>query len=79
MKRLSVAVSEANYEDGEEINAYFEAFSRPLLVEGIIECLKISQGSNPPDLRPYRIIVSLLDKPEIGPYILDDIFLDMLR
>ncbi|XP_069939325.1 protein DOP1A isoform X4 [Cherax quadricarinatus] len=79
VKRLNSATSDTNTEDGGEINAYFEIFSRPLLVEGIIACLKISQGTNPPDLRPYRLIVSLLDKPEIGPYILDDIFLDLLR
>ncbi|XP_042221570.1 protein dopey-1 homolog isoform X2 [Homarus americanus] len=79
VKRLNSAVSDTTTEDGGEINAYFETFSRPLLVEGIIACLRTSQGINPPDLRPYRLIVSLLDKPEIGPYILDDIFLDLLR
>ncbi|XP_045609730.2 protein DOP1A isoform X1 [Procambarus clarkii] len=79
VKRLNSAMSDTNTEDGAEINAYFETFSRPLLVEGIIACLRASQGTNPPDLRPYRLIVSLLDKPEIGPYILDNIFLDLLR
>ena len=36
-------------------------------------------ANNPPDLRPYRLLVSILDKPEVGPYILDDIFIDVLR
>lgn len=79
MKRLNSVVSDTTTEDGGDINAYFETFSRSLLVEGIVACLRTSQGTNPPDLRPYRLIVSLLDKPEIGPYILDDIFLDLLR
>ncbi|KAG0716502.1 Protein dopey-1 [Chionoecetes opilio] len=79
MKRLNSAVSDSSVDDGVEVNAYFETFSRPLLVEGIVACLRTSQGKNPPDLRPYRLIVSLLDKPEIGPYILDNIFLDLLR
>ncbi|XP_045130850.1 protein dopey-1 homolog isoform X4 [Portunus trituberculatus] len=79
MKRLNSAVSDSSVDDGVEVNAYFESFSRPLLVEGIVACLRTSQGKNPPDLRPYRLIVSLLDKPEIGPYILDNIFLDLLR
>ncbi|ROT61380.1 putative protein dopey-1-like [Penaeus vannamei] len=79
VKRLNSAVSDSNTEDGTEVNAYFETFSRPLLVEGVVSCLQASQGTNPPDLRPYRLIVSLLDKPEIGPFILDDIFLDLLR
>ncbi|KAK7074310.1 Protein dopey-1, partial [Halocaridina rubra] len=79
VKRLASTVSDTNTEDGSDINAYFEVYSRRLLVEGVIACLKASQGTNPPDLRPYRLIVSLLDKPEIGPFILDDIFLDLLR
>lgn len=31
------------------------------------------------DLRPYRLLVSLLDKPEIGPIILDDILYEVFR
>lgn len=79
VKRLSSTVSDATTDGGTEINAYFETFSRPLLVEGVVTCLQGSQATQPPDLRPYRLLVSLLDKPEIGPHILDDIFLDLLR
>ncbi|KAK4314041.1 hypothetical protein Pmani_014660 [Petrolisthes manimaculis] len=79
VKRLNSTVSDTTTDDGTEINAYFETFSRPLLVEGVVVCLRGSQATQPPDLRPYRLLVSLLDKPEIGPYILDDIFLDLLR
>ncbi|XP_076054821.1 protein DOP1A isoform X3 [Oratosquilla oratoria] len=79
MKRLNSVMSDTITDDGSEINVYFDTFSRPLLVEAVVATLSISQGVSPPDLRPYRLIVSLLDKPEIGPHILDDIFLDLLR
>ena len=80
VKKLNSIMNERITDDGDDlINPYFDAFSKPLLIEGVISCLRLSQGSNPPDLRPYKLIVSLLDKPEIGPYILDDIFLDLLR
>ncbi|CAL4066338.1 unnamed protein product, partial [Meganyctiphanes norvegica] len=77
VKRLNSAMSDVNTRP--DINAYFDSFSRPLLVAAVISCLRVSEGTKPPDLRPYRLIQSLLDKPEIGPYILDDIFLDLLR
>jgi len=41
--------------------------------------LKKATGKNPHDLRPYRILISLLDKSDIGPLILDDILLDVFR
>jgi hypothetical protein len=36
-------------------------------------------GGTPHDLRPYRLLVSLLDKPDIGPAILDDILYEVFR
>jgi hypothetical protein len=36
-------------------------------------------GETPNDLRPYRLLVSLLDKPDIGPVILDDILYEVFR
>jgi hypothetical protein len=36
-------------------------------------------GENPHDLRPYRLLMSLLDKPDIGPVILDDILYEVFR
>jgi len=36
-------------------------------------------GETPHDLRPYRLLVSLLDKPDIGPVILDDILYEVFR
>lgn len=45
-----------------------------------IKCvLKNVTGENPHDLRPYRILISLLDKSDIGPIILDDILFEVFR
>lgn len=41
--------------------------------------LKNSLLCKPPDMRPYRVLISLLEKPEIGPVILDDILIDVFR
>lgn len=60
---------------------YFEKYSKTFLVQAV----KRSLGSDtendhkvPPKLRPFRILISLLDKPEVGSAILEDIFLDVL-
>jgi hypothetical protein len=36
-------------------------------------------GGTSHDLGPYRLLVSLLDKPDIGPVILDDILYEVFR
>ena len=41
--------------------------------------LKTGCSCKPPDLKPYRVLISLLEKPEIGPTILDDILVDVFR
>lgn len=41
--------------------------------------LKSVTSNNPHDLRPYRILISLLDKSDIGPVILDDILFEVFR
>ena len=33
----------------------------------------------PANLRPFRILISLLDKPEIGAAILEDVLIDVFR
>lgn len=60
-------------------SAYFELYSKNLLVESIKVTLKATYEENQLDLRPYRILVSLLDKPDIGPVILDDILYEVFR
>ncbi|XP_008187338.1 protein dopey-1 homolog isoform X1 [Acyrthosiphon pisum] len=58
---------------------YFEMYSRDLLVQAIKIKLHEATGCKPHDLRPYRLLVSLLDKTEIGPVILDDILYEVFR
>ena len=60
-------------------SAYFELYSKNLLIESIKATLKATFEENQSDLRPYRIMVSLLDKPDIGPVILDDILYEVFR
>ncbi|CRK96401.1 CLUMA_CG009818, isoform A [Clunio marinus] len=56
---------------------YFEQYSKPLL----IKALRITFKNSIPtaDLRPYKILLSLLDKVEIGPVVLDAILIDVIR
>lgn len=48
-------------------------------LQAIKNMLKNVTESNPHDLRPYRILISLLDKSDIGPVILDDILFEVFR
>lgn len=66
-------------EQDENSNPYFENYSRDLLVQAIRVTLSNSASEPKPDLKPYRLLMSLLDKSEIGPVILDDILLDLFR
>ncbi|XP_065218037.1 protein dopey-2 isoform X2 [Planococcus citri] len=58
---------------------YFKAYSKELLISAIQRVLKNATCENPHDLRPYRILISLLDKSDIGPVILDDILFEVFR
>ncbi|XP_039275981.1 protein dopey-1 homolog [Nilaparvata lugens] len=58
---------------------YFELYSREMLVLAIKTLLDQATGQTPHDLRPYRLLVSLLDKPDIGPVILDDFLFEVFR
>ncbi|KAJ9601413.1 hypothetical protein L9F63_000437, partial [Diploptera punctata] len=61
-------------------NLYFEMYSREMLIQNLKTLLKCHcVGETPHDLRPYRLLVSLLDKPDIGPVILDDILYEVFR
>ena len=64
--------------------SYFEKYSKDLLVQAIK--FKLSEKSDVSDkekkltvLRPFRILISLLDKPEIGPVILENVLLAIFR
>ncbi|XP_041663673.1 protein dopey-2 [Cheilinus undulatus] len=65
----------------EHTTFYFNSYSRDFLVQALISILK--QKSDPENvtgcLRPFRIIMSLLDKPEIGPVVLSSVLLEVVR
>lgn len=71
-KKIDPAVKEAT-------ETYFDSYSKKMLIEAIKSMLKTVCLRNPQDLKPYRILVSLLDKPDIGPVILDDILFEIFR
>ncbi|XP_072162239.1 protein DOP1 homolog isoform X2 [Bemisia tabaci] len=61
------------------VNWYFETYSRELLTQAIKITLNEATSHNPHNLNPYKILISLIDKPEIGPVILDDILYEVFR
>uniref|UniRef100_UPI00398E95F6 protein DOP1B n=1 Tax=Pristiophorus japonicus TaxID=55135 RepID=UPI00398E95F6 len=69
----------------DQARAYFDKHSRDLLVRALIRTL---QQVNPePDQehgpqahqKPFRILISLLDKPELGPQVIGDLLLEVIR
>lgn len=50
-----------------------------LLNDAIRVILKQSTTETPLDIKPYRLLTSLFDKPQIGPVILDSILYDVFR
>lgn len=57
--------------------SYFEQYSKNILIKALKVALKSSIPTA--DLRPYKILLSLLDKIEIGPVVLDFILIDVIR
>ncbi|XP_029636600.1 protein dopey-1 isoform X3 [Octopus sinensis] len=75
--------------EGEKDQSYFHTFSKDLLVLALKARLYESSCTpdNPNDessakasiLQPFRILISLLDKPEIGPVILENVLWAIFR
>lgn len=63
----------------ENTPTYFDMYSKEMLIEAIKLLLKAVCEESPQDLKPYRILVSLLEKADIGPVILDDILFEVFR
>lgn len=62
------------------LSFYFEFYSKSILVDALRSVLRKSLNSfDQPDLRPYRLLITLLDKPEIGSLVIDDIIIDVFR
>ncbi|XP_069788305.1 protein DOP1A isoform X2 [Narcine bancroftii] len=63
---------------------YFNTFSKDLLIQamvGILQGKGCGEEERTPlhDLKPFRILISLLDKPELGPAILEDVLIEVFR
>ncbi|KAE8299233.1 Protein dopey-2 [Larimichthys crocea] len=63
---------------------YFNTYSRDCLVQALINILRQKGVDTDPEnvigyLRPFRIIISLLDKPEIGTVVLSSVMLEVVR
>uniref|UniRef100_A0A8C2ZI72 DOP1 leucine zipper like protein A n=1 Tax=Cyclopterus lumpus TaxID=8103 RepID=A0A8C2ZI72_CYCLU len=69
----------------EHASHYFNTFSKDMLVQGMVGILqgKARGGEEESilmhDLKPFRILISLLDKPELGPAILEDVLIEVFR
>ncbi|XP_042349947.1 protein dopey-2 [Plectropomus leopardus] len=68
----------------EHTSFYFNTYSKDFLVQALINILKQKDMESDPEnvtghLRPFRIIISLLDKPEIGPVVLSSVLLEVVR
>ena len=80
LSRMASDDSTAAAADASNANGYFHRHSKTILVEALQLILKVGCTANTrPDLKPYRVLISLLEKPEIGPAILDDILVDVFR
>uniref|UniRef100_H3CN39 DOP1 leucine zipper like protein A n=1 Tax=Tetraodon nigroviridis TaxID=99883 RepID=H3CN39_TETNG len=69
----------------EHASQYFNVFSKDMLVQAMVGILqgKARGGEEESilmhDLKPFRILISLLDKPELGPAILEDVLIEVFR
>ncbi|XP_025020681.1 protein dopey-1 isoform X2 [Python bivittatus] len=67
----------------EHATYYFNAFSKEMLVQAMVGILQVNVHSEEStlmqDLKPFRILISLLDKPELGPVILEDVLIEVFR
>nr|XP_036860842.1 protein dopey-1 isoform X8 [Manis javanica] len=67
----------------EHATYYFSTFSKELLVQAMVGILQVNgfgeENTLMQDLKPFRILISLLDKPELGPVILEDVLIEVFR
>ncbi|NXI13180.1 DOP1 protein, partial [Irena cyanogastra] len=67
----------------EHATYYFNTFSKEMLVQAMVGILQVNgqgeESSLMQDLKPFRILISLLDKPELGPAILEDVLIEVFR
>ncbi|NXL27197.1 DOP1 protein, partial [Glaucidium brasilianum] len=67
----------------EHATYYFNTFSKDMLVQAMVGILQVNghgeESTLMQDLKPFRILISLLDKPELGPAILEDVLIEVFR
>ncbi|XP_043929288.1 protein dopey-1 [Protopterus annectens] len=68
----------------EHATYYFTTFSKDMLVQAMVGILQgkgyeKEEDTVTQDLKPFRILISLLDKPELGPAILEEVLIEVFR
>ncbi|KAM8976987.1 protein DOP1B [Pelodytes ibericus] len=72
-------------DDDEYCSSFFAKYSKELLVKALMQILHQNILDSDTEqglqvyLKPFRILISLLDKPEIGPPVVGDLFLEVIR
>ena len=76
----SASISSTASSTDSTISPYFDYYSKSVLIEALRAILRNSLRSDEqPDLKPYRLLTTLLDKPEIGPVVIDNVIIDIFR
>lgn len=79
----SVLTNDSMVSNEDEVSEYFEIHSKRLLIQGLRKWLHdppqdpYNLDSKQRFFKPYRILISLLDKPEISTPIIDEILLEV--
>ena len=88
-RTYSVCSGDADHQG--PIETFFSLHSRPLVIEAVGRPFQNNDSVDKGDangskkaqrlevLKPFRLLISLLDKPEIGGSILEDVLLDVFR
>lgn len=77
--RAKDRAADSTLERATKVASYFDQHSKGVLIRALRCTLKLSLQHRPVDLTPYKILVSLLDKVEIGPVVLDHVLCDVVR
>lgn len=77
--RAKDRAADSTLERAAKVATYFDQHSKEVLIKALRCTLKLSLQHTPVDLKPYKILVSLLDKVEIGPVVLDHVLCDVVR
>ncbi|XP_034479479.1 protein dopey-1 homolog [Drosophila innubila] len=75
----TLSLDSASIDGQKEVEPYFVTHSRHILIRALVSTLRLSLECQPMDLKPYRIMLSLLDKAEIGSAVLDFVLHDIIR